>query len=295
MATSEKTYLKNLASEVRKDLKSEGLALPFSLVKKVAIREVDSGGWSATVGKFRGYNCSVEIWFDRFTSHSRRKIYYVVFGKNQKRINYLVNLSKPFLGQHISIRLSDWSDDEYVSQLKVPLKKKQFGMPLFEKYPQKDRKEYFYGIYVYERTGLQRNETKRLISRIVEFVRTITEALAKDKVKQEADVYQSVENRKSVQRHLQRERRSHLATLRKQKDNYICQICRFDYAQKYGSLGEDFAEAHHIIPLGKNEKQRNTSVEDLITVCADCHRMLHRMNGEASDISKLKKIVNKKK
>jgi hypothetical protein len=295
METSEKAYLKNLASEVRKGLITEGLAQPFSLAKKVILRDVDSGGWAATIGNFRGHNCSIEIWFDRFTSHSLKKIYYVIYSKNKEKITELVHLSKPLMGQHISVKLSDWLEDSDISQLKVPLMKKQFGVPIFEKYPQKDRNEYFYGIYVYERTGLQRNENKRLVDRIVQFVRTINDALAKEKLKQETDDYRGVENRKSVQRHIQRERRSHLATLRKQKDNYVCQVCGFHYPQKYGLLGDDFSEAHHIVPLAKNDKQRTSTIKDLITVCANCHRMLHRMKGKASDIATLMKIVKKKK
>ncbi len=93
---------------------------------------------------------------------------------------------------------------------------------------------------------------------------------------------------------MQRERKSHLVTLRKQLDNFVCQICGFDYRKKYGKLGDDFAEAHHIVPLAKNDKQRITTVDDLITVCANCHRMLHRMRGEAGDVQKLRRIIKKK-
>jgi predicted HNH restriction endonuclease len=147
---------------------------------------------------------------------------------------------------------------------------------------------------MFERVGLQRNETKRLVSRIVEFIATINGALSKDRMIQDAEGYEGNENRKAVQKHLQRERRSHLATLRKQYDNFVCQVCGFDYTKIYGNLGDDFAEAHHIVPLGKNDNQRITTIDDLITVCANCHRMLHRLNGEAGDITKLKKTVNKK-
>jgi hypothetical protein len=33
----------------------------------------------------------------------------------------------------------------------------------------------------------------------------------------------------------------------------------------------------------------------LITVCANCHRMLHRMNGVPTDIPKLRRMVNKQR
>ena len=32
---------------------------------------------------------------------------------------------------------------------------------------------------------------------------------------------------------------------------------------------------------------------DLVTVCGNCHRMLHRMDGKPDDIAKLKAIIRK--
>lgn len=294
MVKNEKQYLKNLAKEIYINLKDESFSPPFSLVNKLySPHVVNSGGWAISFGNFRGYQCSMELWLDQFTAHQNRKLYYVIFSKKPDGIKRLVKLSKPFLGKHILFKLSDWSGEETIPQLAKPLKIKDFGRPVLEQYPKNN--EFFYGVYVFEKLGLQRNETKRLISRVVEFTRTINEALAQEKARQEAEDYKAIENRKAVQRHLLRERRSHLATLRKQLDNYICHVCGYDYSKVYGSLGEDFAEAHHIIPLGRDNEQRTTTIEDLITVCANCHRMLHRMKGKSEDIKNLKKIIRKRK
>jgi predicted HNH restriction endonuclease len=46
--------------------------------------------------------------------------------------------------------------------------------------------------------------------------------------------------------------------------------------------------------LGRNDRVRSTTVEDLITVCSNCHRMLHRMSsGGFQDIVRLKQIVRR--
>ncbi len=77
---------------------------------------------------------------------------------------------------------------------------------------------------------------------------------------------------------------------------YRCQICDFLFADHYGKLlGDAFAEAHHIRPLGKQTGQVKTTVGDLITVCSNCHRMLHRMEGKPGDIKRLQAIVGKAK
>jgi putative restriction endonuclease len=70
-------------------------------------------------------------------------------------------------------------------------------------------------------------------------------------------------------------------------------VCSFRFTAVYGKLGNDFAEAHHITPLGKLRDGVKTRVEDLATVCANCHRMLHRMEGRRSDMGRLKAIVRR--
>jgi len=58
-----------------------------------------------------------------------------------------------------------------------------------------------------------------------------------------------------------------------------CEVCQMSFAERYGSVGEDFIEAHHLTPLADNDGPRQTAVEDLAPVCANCHRMLHRGGG----------------
>lgn len=53
-----------------------------------------------------------------------------------------------------------------------------------------------------------------------------------------------------------------------------CEVCGFDFADCYGKTGRGFAECHHIRPLAAG--MRETRLEDLAVVCANCHRMVHR-------------------
>jgi 5-methylcytosine-specific restriction enzyme A len=54
-----------------------------------------------------------------------------------------------------------------------------------------------------------------------------------------------------------------------------CEVCRFDFAARYGTLGDQYIEAHHILPLAQAGLSR-TRLDDLALVCSNCHRMLHR-------------------
>jgi len=55
-----------------------------------------------------------------------------------------------------------------------------------------------------------------------------------------------------------------------------CEVCEFDFEQEYGSLGKGFCEVHHLKPLGDGSRAKTTKMEDLIVLCSNCHRMIHR-------------------
>ena len=58
---------------------------------------------------------------------------------------------------------------------------------------------------------------------------------------------------------------------------YICQICGFDFALKYGLLGEEFIHVHHIKPLYElDEEYEVDPINDLVPLCPNCHSMVHR-------------------
>ena len=57
-------------------------------------------------------------------------------------------------------------------------------------------------------------------------------------------------------------------------------ICGFDFELKYGELGKGYIEVHHIKPLFNLDEVVVVNPEtDLICVCANCHRMLHRFKN----------------
>lgn len=70
-----------------------------------------------------------------------------------------------------------------------------------------------------------------------------------------------------------------------------CEICGFSFRNIYKELGENYIEAHHIIPVSEAFETRETKIEDLALVCSNCHRMLHRCKSGTS-IEELKKIIS---
>lgn len=70
---------------------------------------------------------------------------------------------------------------------------------------------------------------------------------------------------------------------------FKCMACNFDFEKKYGSWGKDYIEVHHIKPLSDlNEEVEICPATDLVTVCANCHRMIHRKKDKTLSIEELK-------
>jgi len=54
-----------------------------------------------------------------------------------------------------------------------------------------------------------------------------------------------------------------------------CEVCAFDFEATYGQRGHQYAEVHHVVPLHASGETK-TKLADLIVLCANCHRMIHR-------------------
>ncbi|MFD7975990.1 HNH endonuclease [Streptomyces sp. NPDC059071] len=61
----------------------------------------------------------------------------------------------------------------------------------------------------------------------------------------------------------------------KLKQSLSCEVCTFDFGETYGPLGLGYVEVHHRLPLHISGP-RETKLEDLALLCANCHRMCHR-------------------
>ncbi|HRI22652.1 MAG TPA: HNH endonuclease [Panacibacter sp.] len=81
--------------------------------------------------------------------------------------------------------------------------------------------------------------------------------------------------------HLYKERNKKLVALKKKlafdKNPLLpCEICFSSFKEKYGDIGEGFIEAHHVFPISELKEGTETKLEDLILVCPNCHKMIHR-------------------
>lgn len=94
--------------------------------------------------------------------------------------------------------------------------------------------------------------------------------------------------------HKARERNGNVVRLAKAKfkEKYkrlFCQACGFDFGKVYGSIGQDYIEGHHTVPVSQMKANHTTKVQDIAMLCSNCHRMIHIKRPWLSmkDLSKL--------
>lgn len=74
---------------------------------------------------------------------------------------------------------------------------------------------------------------------------------------------------------------------------YKCKACGFDFYENYGELGKDFIEVHHVVPLFSVKDEITVEPEtDLVCLCSNCHRMIHRVRDRIMSIEELRKIID---
>ncbi len=103
------------------------------------------------------------------------------------------------------------------------------------------------------------------------------------------------EGREKYRIHKSKERKQKLVALKKQKalsqdQNLPCNICGFSFKRQYGKIGDKFIEAHHILPLSQLREDTETKLDDLILVCSNCHKMIHRRRPWLS-VGEIKKLL----
>lgn len=75
---------------------------------------------------------------------------------------------------------------------------------------------------------------------------------------------------------------------------YVCGVCDEKLTDKYGEIAEKFIHVHHLECIAHGGKKWINPEKDLITVCPNCHSMLHRREPPLLP-EELRKIILKTK
>lgn len=71
-----------------------------------------------------------------------------------------------------------------------------------------------------------------------------------------------------------------------------CKGCGFNFYTTYGDRGRDYIEVHHLRPVkALVKKEKISSKNDMIVLCSNCHRMVHRRKDNVLTVEELRKII----
>lgn len=84
------------------------------------------------------------------------------------------------------------------------------------------------------------------------------------------------------------QRSAKLVKQAKERDNYTCQACDFSFKKQ-------IVHVHHLDPLSERSSPKSTSVDDLITLCPNCHYLAHYwLRQKNKDKYKIRDLLIKK-
>ena len=73
-------------------------------------------------------------------------------------------------------------------------------------------------------------------------------------------------------------------------NEYKCIVCGMNFVERYGEIGKEFIEVHHLYPISETDGEHEVDpATEMIPLCSNCHSMIHRLEDPA-DWQKLKEI-----
>lgn len=72
----------------------------------------------------------------------------------------------------------------------------------------------------------------------------------------------------------------------KRRDNFTCQACQFTFRKQ-------IVHVHHLDPLSERLSPRKTALNDLVTLCPNCHYLAHFLLREDARFKKLEELLPK--
>lgn len=72
-----------------------------------------------------------------------------------------------------------------------------------------------------------------------------------------------------------------------------CKGCGLDFKEKYGELGAEYIEVHHLFPISQTDGEHVVDpATELVPLCANCHAMIHRLKETEMTVEKLQSYIN---
>lgn len=286
--TKWKANFKTLIESVQEEVQKQEYFNSISLLA-IKIGPTNSYGYYTKLLKLKHIDGAIYLWIDNYVNHSRPKLSISYYNKS---IEPILRIAKRLQNLDSTLKLNlTWltnaKPNEFI--LRKPLSLKYFNKFIIENF----ENENYLTVVLADNLNSSLNQ-KELVKNVVKFINILTGMILITSTKKAING-RVRENDKILATHIRRERNLKYRADRKIKDNYICQVCRFNRTRTLGPLGSAALEVHHLTPLSHSEKHVYTGINDLITVCANCHKMIHKMGGSKKAFNLLKDRINRKR
>lgn len=286
-----KHRLRGLAVRVVLRLKSDEAAQSVvpRPINRLAATASNAEGWCYVIGRVRGLRAgALEIWLDQWPGTEKPVFSFCYRGAHADVVKRVATAARRFRTSAMRRGRVDLSADDVV-RMPSPLRRHEFNQTVLELYSNHDC---YYGVYLSAPQVGRRNAAvvaHRIASFFARMASAVTAHVGHSAI--DLDDYPAIENRRAVAAHLRRERSKRLALQTKNRDGFTCRVCGLNFEHRFGSQFRGIAQAHHLAPLGRTTRSRRSTVDDLITVCPNCHCLLHRMSGVPRDWIILRRLL----
>jgi hypothetical protein len=286
----DKKLLRTAAESLRDELRAVCAGTAISPVSRLKIKTNYVGGWYCVVAGLGRAQPRIEIWLDHYPSRKSRHFYYGFYCPRRAPIKRLIRTAPSYLKPNKKLFNDDFEKVKSgFWSLKHSFDLRDYAARYYEEYY---GTYCFFGIYDSQKADKPK-AVRSIVRKAVNFFQEILNNSSKELSVAVNSDFPRIENRQIVRTHCLRERSSALSRMCKARDDFRCQVCGMKFEEVYGELGEEFAEAHHLKPLSQLSGKVETKPKDLATVCANCHRMLHRMDGKPKDLERLRAVFLK--
>lgn len=236
--------------------------------------------------------------FDRLITTSAQNGYYPVYLFQEDLKGFYLSLN-----QGVTEVIENYKGKDKVGVLKARAENFRKKINVKEDFSVKDidlkinkkslkAKYYEYGnIYAkhYDSNNLPSTET---LIRDLLYVLELYQQLIKNDIEEPEISTTTLYETKKFRYHLRVERNQTISESVKKIKGYTCEACNFEFYNKYGAIGKDFIEAHHLTPISSLEigETKLDAIKDFAVLCSNCHRMIHKL-PDSSNIELLKEII----
>lgn len=278
-------FLETLRDEIDEQYRQPGIRIK----QHIDIGKTDTHGWCASLLYWPERKLRLEAWYDHFITKSQRSLWVGLRAHRNPMAAYFTRLSLDIRAEKLIDNDTVEHDAAGQAHYSGKVNQKRFEKLYSEEY---GNTEMFAGRYFFGVAGFRSLRT--LAGEVVGFLPVLLAGLRD--ADDDATTYRRVrtrEGRRRVVKHMRQERDGAAPREAKKRDGYRCRVCDMRFADLYGHYGKRFAEAHHVVPLATRRGEYDLAVKDFISVCSNCHRMLHRMDGRRADWRDLRQVVQR--